>query len=50
MKPRRVIVTIEMTTSAPIKEIKKDYADNYLDIIHQIQVNVVKADAKKKKK
>jgi hypothetical protein len=46
MKPRRVIVTIEMTTSVSLKEIKSNYSQStpggWDDKVHQVQVNVIK--------
>jgi len=51
MKPRRVIVTIEMTTDMPVKALrmKEIYkAPGWQISIDQIQVNVVKDEKKKK--
>ena len=50
MKPRRVIVTIELTTPVSVKELIREYRDYPAldDTIHQVQVNVVK-DKKVKK-
>jgi hypothetical protein len=40
MKPRKVVVIIEMTTDQPIKDLKYDYLNsnaNYPDeVIHQV--------------
>lgn len=49
MKERRVVVTIELTTDAPIKSLKdacKDYFTLGGDIVHQVQVNVIKKEKK----
>jgi len=50
MKPRRVIVTIEVTTADPVKDIKNDILQNFTagtqDVVHQVQVNVVKKEKK----
>jgi hypothetical protein len=50
MKPRRVIVTIEMTTGAPIAALKAEFkaGARFAEIIHQVQVNVVKQQETKK--
>jgi len=50
MKPRKVIVTIELTTGRLLKEIKDDYRTpcTIVDDVNQVQVNVVKnAETKK---
>ena len=54
MKERRVTVTIELNSEAPLKEIKKGYVDgpnnynNYLeDEILKVQVNAIQ-DKKKR--
>ena len=51
MKPRRVIVTIELTTPASVKELKYSYSfpEMFDELIHQVQVNVVKEPKKVKK-
>jgi hypothetical protein len=48
MKQRRVVITVEVTTSAPAKELKSYYAIpcKLDDKIHQIQVNVIKEEKK----
>ena len=44
MKPRKVIVTIEMTTDVKVDALRDKEAWKWrdTDIVHQIQVNVVK--------
>ena len=49
MKPRRVIVTIELTTPYSVKELIREYRDYPCldETIHQVQVNVIKEPKKK---
>lgn len=47
MKPRKVVVTIEMETDEPIKDIKQDIfegLDGFGFEIKQVQVNVIKKE------
>jgi hypothetical protein len=49
IKPRKVVVTIEMTSTMSIKDLKTEYSYMHcvgIDKIHQVQVNVIKEEKK----
>lgn len=52
MKPRRVIVTIELTTAVSVKNLKHEYLSACIfypeEKVHQVQVNIVKPIDKSK--
>jgi hypothetical protein len=48
MKPRKVVVTLEIETDVPIKELKTYYYEDYWSriTVNQVQVNVIKEEKK----
>ena len=42
MKPRRVVLTIELETDVPIKDLKDDLKEFFSPELVQIQANVIK--------
>ena len=54
MKPRRVIVTMEVETSCPMREIRsrrewQSILDRFEDVVIQVQANVIREPKKRRK-